>query len=353
MDEKSALFDIRADATGRMVTRRTVMAGASALVGAATVEAVAQPAATQPFGSVLPGMTVKPDREAMVPVPGGHVYVRINGDLEGPRPPLVLLHGGPGSSHWYFLNATAMAGERAIIMYDQLDSGRSDMPGLTNNWTIARFVEELEAIGAFLGLKRWHVLGASCGATIALEYAARRPSQLAGLVLQSPFVSTRTWIADAELLKSRMPPATRDLLDRCDVPGGTTPADCQAATDAYYARHVHRKSPPPPVAAYKAALPKSFSDNVYNYMWGRAEFAVSGTLKDYDGTKLLKSLEAKRTLFVAGEHDEARPPTVRKFAKGVPGGADFAEIAGAAHLVMNDNPEGYLSVLRPWLAARD
>ena len=353
MNEKLPLFSIGAPATGPVMTRRAAIAGVAALAGAAAVGAGAQPAVQQTLGVILPGMTVKPDREAMVPVPGGRVYVRVNGNLEGPRPPLVLLHGGPGSSHWYFLNATAMAGERAIIMYDQLDSGRSDMPGVSANWTMARFVQELEAIGAFLGPKRWHVLGASCGATIALEYAARRPPRLAGLVLQSPLVSTATWIADAELLKSRMPPATRDLLDRCDVPDLAPAADCQAATDAYYARHIHRKTPPPSVAAYKAALPKSFSDNIYNYMWGRSEFTVSGTLKDYDGATLLKALNGKRTLFVAGEHDEARPATVRGFAKAVPGGADFAEIPGAAHSVMNDNPEGYVAVLRPCLAAQD
>jgi len=36
----------------------------------------------------------EPDREGMVAVAGGRVYVRINGDLNGPRPPLIYAHGG-------------------------------------------------------------------------------------------------------------------------------------------------------------------------------------------------------------------------------------------------------------------
>ena len=328
------------------MTRRTVL-------GAAAVAAVVPASAAARQGPLLPGVRIKPDREAMVPVPGGRAYVRVNGNLDGPRPPIVMLHGGPGSSHWYFLNATAMADDRAVILYDQLDSGRSEHPGIAANWNVPRFVEELEAIRAYLGVKRWHALGASWGGTVALEYAAKRPAELAGLVLQSPLVSTAVWLADARKLKDGMPAGVRDLLDRCDVAGAAPKADCDAATDAFFARHVRMFDPPAEVAAYKAALPRSFSDDIYNAMWGRAEFTSTGTLKDYDGRALLKRLDARRTLFVAGQHDEAVPATVAGFARDVPGGAQFHEIADAAHSVMNDNPAAYVKVLRAWLAGRD
>ena len=183
--------------------------------------------------------------------------------------------------------------------------------------------------------------------------AARRPAGLAGLVLQSPLVSTQVWLKDARILKDAMPPATRELLDKCDIPGAAPAADCEAATDAFNARHVRLRESPPAIAAYKAALPRSFSPAIYNHMWGRAEFTASGSLKDYDGRPLLRKLDGKRTLFLAGEHDEARPETVKALAAMVPGGAAFTEIPNAAHSAMNDNPAAYLAVLRPWLAARD
>ncbi len=330
------------------MTRRTVLAGAAALV--------AGPGFARP-GTELPGIHFIPDREALVPVPGGRCYVRVNGDLKGPKPPLVMLHGGPGSSHWYYLNATALAGERAIILYDQLDSGRSDTPGDPANWQIPRFLDELDAISAHFGIARWHVLGGSWGGTVALEYGARQfsaaPDTLASLILQSPLVSTPLWLRDAARLKRAMPPKIRDLLDRCDVAGAVPQAECDAATNAFYARHVHLAEPTAAIAAYKAALPRSFSADIYNHMWGRAEFTATGTLKTYDGTPLLRKLVADRTLFVAGEHDEAIPTTVAGFARAVPGGAAFHEIPDAAHSVMNDNPAAYLAVLRPWLAAHD
>jgi proline iminopeptidase/L-proline amide hydrolase len=339
------------------MSRRTVVtAGAAALLPpslCAALPAFGALPALEAMGALLPGVRIRPDHEAMVPVPGGRVYVRSNGDLGGARPPIVMLHGGPGSAHWYFLNATVMAAERAVILYDQLDSGRSDTPDDPANWTVPRFVAELEAVRAHLGVKRWHVLGASWGGTVALEYAAQRPVALAGLVLQSPLIWTKIWLEDARILKDAMPAAVREQLDRCDVPGAAPIAACNAATAAFNARYVRRLATPAPIAAYKAALPRSFSDAIYNHMWGRAEFTATGTLKDYDGRGLLTQLDAKRSLFVAGAHDEARPETVRGFAQSVPGGAAFRQIAGAAHSVMNDAPAAYVALLRTWLAEQD
>ncbi|MFD1612141.1 proline iminopeptidase-family hydrolase [Sphingomonas tabacisoli] len=321
--------------------RRTFLAAGAA---AMTVPALA----TAPEAR---GLRLQPDREEVVPVEGGRIYVRINGDLRGPRAPIVFSHGGPGSAHWYFLNATALADERAVILYDQLDSGRSDHPGDPKNWTIPRFLSELPAIAHHLGIGRWHMLGASWGGTLALEYAAQRPAELASAIIQSPLVSTPIWMRDANALKDAMPPEIRRLLYLCDTPGAAPQAECDAATDAFYARHVRRFAPPPEIEAYRAALPRSFSPDVYHHMWGRAEFVATGTLKDYDGTALLKRLDPKRTLFVAGEYDEAVPTTVASFAKQA--GARFETVPGAAHTIMNDNPEAYLTLLRAWLRSHD
>jgi L-proline amide hydrolase len=299
----------------------------------------------------MPGIRIRPDREKRIPVEGGSLYVRINGDLHNGRPPIVMAHGGPGSAHWYFLNATALADERAVILYDQLDSGRSDSPGDPVHWHVSRFVDELEAIRSHLGIDRWHVLGTSWGGLVVLEYGARRPEALAGLILQSPLISTEVWLEDANRLKDAMPEDIRTLLYLCDTPGAASEAECEAATEAFYRRHIQLYDPPPEVAAYRAALPRSFNADIYNHMWGRAEFTASGTLKDYDGTALLARLDGAHTLFVTGEADEALPETVAHFARAA--GADFAVVPDAAHFAMNDNPHAYLAILRPWLQKQD
>lgn len=294
-----------------------------------------------------------PVREAMVPVEGGRIYVRVNGDLAAPRAPLVLLHGGPGGTHEALMDALALADERAVILYDQLDSGRSDQPNDPANWRVARFVDEIEAVRRALGVTRWHALGHSWGGTLALEYGARRPAALAGLTLASPLIATKSWIGDANLLVDALPAPIRAEIRRCETLKAPQPAACINATDAFYAVYNSREPATDPARAYHRAVGgRGFNARLYQTMWGSSEFVSTGTLRSYNGEPLLAKLDGKRTLFICGQYDEARPATIGAYAARVPG-AEFAVIAGAAHHLFGDRPEETVATLRGWLARQD
>lgn len=326
-----------------MLTRRSFLAAAALT---ATIPLC------RPSWARGPALYPPPDRELMAPAPGGRLYVRINGDLEGGRLPTVFIHGGPGGSHASFLDALALADERAVILYDQLDSGQSDRPDNPDNWAVERFVDEVESVRTTLGVPRWHVVGHSWGGTVALEYGARRPEALAGLVLASPLISTSSWIADANALRMELPDNTRTTLAQCDPPAPVTDA-CEAATEEFYALFNRREPPADGLVAYREQLPQgSFNAELYETMWGRSEFVATGTLADYDGEPLLDRLDGPNTLFLVGQYDEARPVTTAGFAARVPG-AGFGVVPGAAHGIFSDRPAETLGILRPWLAARD
>ncbi|ONF95315.1 alpha/beta fold hydrolase [Sphingomonas jeddahensis] len=294
----------------------------------------------------------RPTRELMVPVQGGQIYVRVDGDLASGRAPIVMIHGGPGGTHVAFLEALPLANERAVILYDQLDSGRSDRPNDPANWCVERFVDELEAIRTALNINQWHVLGASWGGTVALEYGARRPAALRGLALASPLISTKSWLADAAALIDQLPPAIRSELQRC---GALTlpspPPSCDRPTQAFYAAFNRREPVAADVSAYRGRG-RGFNPDLYRAMWGASEFVSTGTLRDYEGEPLLAKLEGKRSLFLCGQYDEARPVTTAAFAARVPG-AEFAVIPGAAHGLFNDRPADTVALLRAWLARQD
>ncbi|MGH6718533.1 MAG: alpha/beta fold hydrolase, partial [Alphaproteobacteria bacterium] len=106
-----------------------------------------------------------PDRTGHIPVAGGRVWYRLDGSrhLGSPRAPLIVVHGGPGLSHFYLLTLCALADERPVVFYDQLDCGKADRPDDPANWTVARNVDEPGRVWRAFGFERAFLLGHSNG----------------------------------------------------------------------------------------------------------------------------------------------------------------------------------------------
>ena len=100
--------------------------------------------------------------EGTVPYLGYRTWYRIAG--AGPKTPLLLLHGGPGSTHNYFEVLDGLAADgRAIVSYDQLGCGNSYLDGHPELWTMETWLGELRAVREALGLERVILLGQSWG----------------------------------------------------------------------------------------------------------------------------------------------------------------------------------------------
>ena len=69
-----------------------------------------------------------------MPFLGYRTYYRIVGESSNSRPPLLLLHGGPGSTHNYFevLDRVAWETGRQVISYDQLAAAFLTWTGIRN-----------------------------------------------------------------------------------------------------------------------------------------------------------------------------------------------------------------------------
>ena len=281
---------------------------------------------------------------------GGSLYARGNGQLSGGPAPILFLHGGPGGTHLGMVGALPLADARGVILYDQLDCGLSDRPGKRANWTVDRFVSEIDAVRRAFNLERFHLSGTSWGGTLAMEYAARQPAGLESLILLSPLVSTRVWLADAEQWILGLPPEMQAAITEARRTGNYDAETFQQADLFYARRHLSRERLSPLHLACQGRRDPLFNLDLYLHMWGPSEFVVTGTLGDYDGEHLLPRINVP-TLFVGGEFDEARPQTLKAFARQVPG-ARYQMVAGSGHWVENDRPAEHQRVLREWLAGR-
>lgn len=109
--------------------------------------------------------------EGYMPFMGYQTYYRIVGE-PSEKAPLLLLHGGPGSTHNYFevLDCIADTG-RQVISYDQIGCGNSYLDGHPELWTQKTWIDELIAIREYLQLGSLHILRQSWGAMQAIAYA--------------------------------------------------------------------------------------------------------------------------------------------------------------------------------------
>lgn len=260
-----------------------------------------------------------PDQIGTIPFDGGQTWFRINEGTPG-TPPLVVLHGGPGSAHNYCLPMANLArAGRTVILYDQVGCGNSthrpDAPA--DYWSIDTFVRELESLIDTLGIRDgYHVLGQSWGGVLATEFAVRQPPGLRGLILANTMTSMTKWHTEASRLIQELPEPFRTDLSQGELTGVRGTEAYRAATREYYARHVCRVSPLPDYVGYSFAQIDA-DPTVYHTMNGLTEFSITGSLRNWSAEGRMSEV-AVQTLVLAGAFDEATPPVWSQFLVEIP-----------------------------------
>ncbi len=98
--------------------------------------------------------------------------------------PLVILHGGPGASHDYFLPyLLPLARHNQLIFIDERGSGKSEKLEDPAGYTVENMVEDIEAVRQGLHLGKISLLGHSCGGILAQAYALKYQQNLTHLLL--------------------------------------------------------------------------------------------------------------------------------------------------------------------------
>ena len=283
-------------------------------------------------------------REGFIEVPGGRVWYRSVG--EGGTP-LLCLHGGPGFTHYYLEPLEALADRRQVIFYDQLGCGRSDRPEDGALWTVDRFVEELVAVRAALGLERLHLFGSSWGGMLAMQYVLDRRPELESLILCGRPASMIRWVKDCDELLAAGPDEVRQVIREHEEAGFTACPEYQSAILGFYREHVCRLSPWP------AGLERSFAEAgyaVYTAMNGPSEFTVTGSLKTGDIMDRLGEIDVP-TLLLGGRYDECRPGHLEEMHRRI-AGSRLAIIEDASHLCFAERPGEFNDLVNSFLDGR-
>ena len=290
----------------------------------------------------------------MIPIstPSGEFRVWTKRTGNNPTTKLLLLHGGPGATHEYFLGFDSFLPAAGVeyYYYDQLGSGWSDQPDDPALWQIDRFVDEVEQVRQALGLgsDSFFLLGQSWGGILAMEYALRHQQHLKGLVISNMMASVPAYNAYAESVL--IPGLDAESVAEIKAMEAAGQTDDQRYEELllseHYVKHVLRL----PVEEWPEPVLRSFSrinKSIYVPMQGPSELGASGVLADWDRMDDLSTIDVP-TLVIGGQHDTMDPRHLEEMASRLPEGT-YLHCPEGSHLSMYDDQPTYMDGLVRWL----
>ena len=293
-------------------------------------------------------------RKIPISTPAGPQQVWVKRVGNHPELRVLLLHGGPGSTHEYFEACDSWFPAAGIeyYYYDQLGSGFSDQPDDPSLWDLDRFVDEVEQVRRALGLDResFVLLGHSWGGILAIEYALRYQEHLRGLVVSNMMSSVPAYNAYAEQVL--MPPMDQPALAEIkafEAAGDTgNPRYMELLTEQHYVHHVLRM----PEADWPDPVQRAFAHinpAIYVSMQGPSELGISAdaSLAHWDRTSDLASIDVP-ALVIGARHDTMDPAFMEMMAQRLPRGR-YLHCPDGSHMAMYDDQAVYYAGLIDFL----
>lgn len=271
--------------------------------------------------------------------------------------PLMIVHGGPGASHDYFLPyLLPLARHNKVIFIDERGSGRSEKLEDPAGYTVENMVEDVEAVRQALGLGKISLLGHSYGGVLAQAYALKYQRNLSHLILGSTFCSTSAINAVFVRMKQNMPEELRQRIDGMEAQGlfghgkdfeknRYTKDYMIAAWGEGYFPYLYQNHPDP---NYDPTESGNTSWDLYREMWGSdGEFVIDGNLKSVEYTDRLPGIKVP-TLILVGDHDESDPAMSKVMNEKI-AGSKLVIFPKSGHMTFVDQPGMFIKAVDEFL----
>lgn len=284
--------------------------------------------------------------EGYMPYLGYQTYYRIAGECRDGKKPLLLLHGGPGSTHNYFevLDALADTG-RAVISYDQLGCGNSYVDGHPELWCQKTWDNELMELRRHLGLDQVHLLGQSWGGMLAIEYLCDyQPEGVVSVILSSTLSSASLWAKEQHRMIRFLSQEDQEAIAEAERTGNFDTPEYLAANSRFMERHCDSPSADTPECVTR---PKRSGKEAYLYGWGPNEYNPTGSLGSWEYTDKLERIKCP-ALIISGTNDLCTPLIAKTMYDRIPN-ARWELFDGCRHMCFVEDNEKYIRLLTEWL----
>ena len=267
---------------------------------------------------------------------GVKIWYTIQG--HGTKPPIIVIHGGPGmDSNSLAADFAPLEKNHRLVYYDQRGGGRSTLPADTKLLTIDHHVDDLEALRKQLGIDKVVLIGHSFGPAIAANYAMKYPEHVDRMIFIGPIPPRKGKFFEefGATMKSRLTDAERARSQELqkEYMGDNVVAACRE----YWAintppRLAKSVSPSVVKADFCTASPEAI-----RYGSTKTNPATFGSLGNWDWTAGLKNVTAP-VLIIHGEEDAIPIAMVAEYTTAFPH-ATLLRVPGAAHFPYDERPD--------------
>jgi proline iminopeptidase len=319
-----------------------------ALLAAVAVASFEMPMGATAADAITAGATASTIelRDGYVDTGGAIIYYVTIGKGQ----PLMLLHGGPGSTHEYFLPyLLPLAKTRQLVLIDQRGSGRSQrFDDDHTQYNLSAMAKDVEAVRVALNLGKMDLLGHSFGGILAQAVAINHPAGIRRLILASTGSSAARVNADFKMIKDSLDKGLRARIDALEQrgiigPDGAQLPEYRRLADEAEARYSYFVRPP---AWDSAGSPLGW--DVLNQVWGaKSDFHIDGSLAGFDFTPALRKLKMP-ALIIYGDHDMLTDATPQQSHEALAGSV-LVKIPRAAHMTMVDQNTAFIDAVARFL----
>jgi proline iminopeptidase len=167
------------------------------------------------------GATAQSRLQGKSKINGTDLYTNVRGKGDY----LLVLHGGPGLNHSYFIpHLNELEKRFTLIYFDQRACGKSAIPS-ADSISIKFLVSDIEAIRKKFKIEKLNILAHSWGALLAVHYSLGQPQNVNKMILSNPSMLSREYDEQAAQLVTKNT-TTEDSVARAKILGeGTLDSD--------------------------------------------------------------------------------------------------------------------------------
>jgi haloalkane dehalogenase len=263
----------------------------------------------------------------------------------GTGSPVVFLHGNPTSSYVWRNVIPTIASKRRCIAPDLIGMGNSGKPP-----SAYRFQDHARYLDAFfdeLDLRDVVLIGYDWGGVLALDWAARHPERVRGVVVFETFLQPMRW--------SDMPPAGAELFRAYRTPG--VGEDLVLGQNAFLDNSlnhgVKRGLADADRAVYFAPYP-DYESRRPLLQWPReipfdGDPADVATVIERNAAWLASSHEIPKLLLTFDGKGPSNAPAVVEWARATVPSLEIVPLGSAGHHAPEDTPMEIAQAIASWL----